>query len=150
MIIKNNKLFKTKKMKKVVKPQDIKAIIRKYYLSEDEAYELDNICFDINAEKDMAMYSTSLSFYLSPYYTFNENKDRYNAIAALLHYFGTKIQKEVGPFFKETCQTLAMTLNTAPRLIERMFRGMFLDNIRWSHQMYLADRCGLNTLELYK
>ena len=136
-------------MKRVVKAQDIKAIIRKYNLSEDEVYELDNICFDINAEKDMAMYCTSLSFYLSPYYTFNENKERYNAIAALLHYFGTKIQKEVGPLFEETCQTLAMTLNTDLRLIERMFRGMFLDNIRWSHQIYLADRCGLNTLELY-
>ena len=146
MNIQNNKLFKTKKMKKLVKAQDIKAIIRKYNLSEDEAYELDNICFDINAEKDMEMYSTSLSFYLSPYYTFKENKERYNAIAALLHYFGTKIQKDVGPFFNETCQTLAMALNTAPRLIERMF----YDNRRWGNKMYLADRCGLNTLELYK
>lgn len=137
-------------MKKLVKAQDIKAIIKKYNLSEDEAYELDNICFDINAEKDMAMYSTSLSFYLSPYYTFKEHQERYDAIAALLHYFGTKIQKEVGPFFNETCQTLAMALNTAPRLIERMFRGMFYCNRRWSDKMYLADRFGLNTLELYK
>lgn len=137
-------------MKKLVKSQDIKTIIKRYNLSEDEAYELDNICFDINAEKDMALYSTSLSFYLSPYYTFKEHQERYDAIAALLHYFGTKIQKEVGPFFNETCQLLAVALNTAPRWIERMFRGMFYTSRRWSNKMYLADRCGLNTLELYK
>ncbi len=149
MNIQNNKLNKTEKMKKLVKSQDIKTIIKRYNLSEDEAYELDNICFDINAEKDMALYSTSLSFYLSPYYTFKETQERYDAIAALLHYFGTKIQKEVGPFFNETCQLLAVALNTAPRWIERMFRGMFYTR-RWSDKMYLADRCGLNTLELYK
>lgn len=137
-------------MKKLVKDQDIKAIIKKYNLSEDEAYELNSICFDINTEIDMALYSTSLSFYLSPYYTFKEHQEKYDAIAALLHYFGTKIQKKVGPFFKETSQTLAMALNTAPRLIERMLRGMSYNNRRWSHKMYLADRCGLNTLELYK
>lgn len=137
-------------MKKLVKDQDIKAIIKKYNLSEDEAYELNSICFDINTEIDMALYSTSLSFYLSPYYTFTKHQEKYDAIAALLHYFGTKIQKKVGPFFNETCQTLAETLNTAPRWIERMFRGMSYNNRRWSHKMYLADRCGLNTLELYK
>ena len=58
MNIQKNKLIKTEKMKKLVKSQDIKTIIKRYNLSEDEAYELDNICFDINAEKDMAMYST--------------------------------------------------------------------------------------------
>ena len=135
-------------MKKIVKQKDINSIIKKYNLSECEIDELEIVCREINNEKDEYIFDTSLSFYLSPNYPF-ANKDKYNAVAALLHYFGVKAQKETGMFFDETCTYLSLQLNAVSCWIKRMFRGMSYNDKRWTPKMYLADKCGLNTLELY-
>lgn len=134
-------------MKKIVKANDIRRMIKMFNLTEDEKFQLTDLSDDINSQKNDSMYTTRLSFIMSPYCHI-ENKDRDVAVSSLLVYFGLKVQKEIGPVFKETCEELGTMLNANPQWFERWFRGMSFNNQRWSKRVYLADRCGLNTLEL--
>ncbi len=136
-------------MKKTVKASDIRKMVKMFDLSEEEQFYLNDIADDINDERKMASYNTQLTFMMSPNCC-TLTKDRYNAIAAILLYFGLQVQKEVGPRFNETCDSLGQILNAAPRWIARIFRGMSYANPRWDKKVYVADRCGLNTLELTK
>lgn len=136
-------------MKKTVKDIDIRKMVKTYNLSDDEKFQLEEIVYDINHERHLNKYGTQLSFLLSPMCSFL-TVDKYNAVAALLMYYGLKIQEEVGYFFDETSEALGNLLNCNPDWIKRIFRGMSFGNPRWQRKMYLADRCGLNTLELYK
>lgn len=135
-------------MKKTVKVSDIRRMVKMFNLSEDEQFWLSDICYDINAEQDKSRYSTRLSFLMSPEWSLDS--DRYNAIASILMYFGLKVQETIGQFFNETCNELGNVLNADPRWIARIFRGMSYSNSRWDSKVYVADRCGLNVLELSK
>ncbi len=136
-------------MKKTVKTNDIKRMVKMFNLSEDEQYWLDDISDDINQERSMNRWETHLTFLMSPSCC-TLDSPRYNAIASLLVYFGLEVQKEIGQFFNETCQELGNILNAEPRWIARIFRGMSYSNPRWDKKVYVADRCGLNVLEIKK
>lgn len=135
-------------MKKTVKVSDIRRMVKMFSLSEDEQFWLNDICGDINEERGKSRYSARLSFLMSP--SWSLDSDRYNAIASILLYFGLKVQETVGQFFNETCEELGNVLNADPTWIARIFRGMSYSNHRWDRKVYVADRCGLNVLELSK
>lgn len=134
-------------MRKLVKVRDIRNIVKMFNLSEDEEYWLKDITDNINEERNMSRYTTHLTFLMSPACQ-TLTPERYAAIASMLIYFGIKAQKQVGHLFSETCGTLGIELNADPQWIARIFRGMSYNNPRWNKRVYVADRCGLNVLEL--
>lgn len=136
-------------MKKIVKANDVRKMVKMFNLSEDEQYWLNDIADDVNAQKSESRYGTRLSFLMSPECC-TLDADKYNAICSLLMYFGLKVQETVGQFFQETVDALALTLNANEQWIKRIFRGMSFANKRWDSKVYLAEQCGLNVLELTK
>lgn len=135
-------------MKKTIKTDDFKKIVKMFNLSEAEQIKLETLTREINMERKEYSFDTMFNFRMSPAY-FEMDTSEYHAIASILMYFGLKVQKEVGPYFDETCTQLGVILNATAQWIARMFRGMS-SNLRWKDKMYLADRFGLNSLELRK
>lgn len=74
---------------KAIYAKDIKAMVKKFNLTEDESWYLNDIADGINKERteicfdiqDILLYGTSIS-------------EKRNAINSLLVYFGSKVQKE--------------------------------------------------------
>lgn len=137
-------------MKKTIKKADINKMIKAYNLNEDEQFYLNDLAMEIDeAKKKESKYDSYLSFIMSPY-CFHDTAERSTAICAILHYFGLKVQEEIGTFFNETVEALGNLLSCNPEWIKRFFRGMSFNNPRWQGKVYVADRCGLNVLELTK
>lgn len=134
-------------MKKLIKTSDIKKMVKAYGLSGEEVFWLEDISHDINSEMNLPRYDTMLSFLCSPN-CFSLNPPRYDALASILHYFGSKTLQVTGLKFHETCEELGRMLNATTAGIERIFRGMSFTNKRWSNLVYVADKCGLNSMEL--
>lgn len=129
-------------MRKVIKAQDIRNMVKIFNLSEDEKWELENMADDINSEKgpyakevqSTLLYGTNL-------------KERNAAMNAMLIYFAKKVQKEIGWKLRETTWALEDLLKVGAYQCRQWFFSMLFEP-RFRGYIEISDTFGLNYLEI--
>lgn len=129
-------------MKKVIKVQDIRNMVKKFNLNEDEQFELEDMASDINSEKnEIAPYVHSTFLYGT------EIKERNAAAHALILYFGKKAQETIGFKLNEITWTVGDVLKIGSYQVRQWFFGMHF-NPRFAKYVNISDTFGLNYLEI--
>lgn len=134
---------------KRIKAKETNKMIRVYKLDDNYSDALKSVVEEINDSiKNKELQCESwLTWRMSPECVTN-SKEKETAIEVLLHYYGLQFQSEHGCNFDKISFELSRFLNCSFTWIQRYFRGMSYFNPRWKDRVYVADRCGLNCLEL--
>lgn len=129
-------------MRKVIKVQDIRNMVKIFNLSEDEKWELEDMADDINSEKGaIAINVQSVFLYGTP------NNARNNAMSAMLIYYAEKIQQEIGMKLRETTWRIEKLLKVGCYQVRQWFYSMLFEP-RFKDYIALSDTYGLNYLEV--
>lgn len=129
-------------MRKVIKVQDIRNMVKIFNLSDDEKWELEDMANDINSEKgEIARDVQSVLLYGTPI------KARINAMNALLIYYAEKIQQEIGMKLRETTWRIEKLLKIGCYQVRQWFFSMLFEP-RFKDYISLSDTYGLNYLEI--
>lgn len=130
---------------KTIYAKDIKAMVKKFNLNEDEEWYLRELANAINKEKgEYCEYIQFDIFYGSTIY------EKEKAIEALLVYFGAKVQKENGLMFKfrETTWEISRILKCDSITIGQWLKGVSMVKDRFGKFVECSDTFGLNYLEI--
>lgn len=138
-----NKILKHLKMKSIY-AKDIKVIVKKFNLNEDEEWYLKDIASDINRSKKLCIELAEDLKYAS------SNKDKISAINAILVYFGGKIQKEndLRMQLNETTWKMAELLKCSSYEIGKWLKNISMIKDRFGKYVECSTTYGLNYLEI--
>ena len=130
---------------KSIKKTDIKAMIKRFSLTEDEEWYLTSIADSINEEKSSICEGIQMSLLYGPY-----SNSKRNAIKALLVYFGAKAQKENELYRKldKTCWEVATILKCGSYQVMQWIKGIACTKDRFGKFVECSDTFGLNYLEI--
>lgn len=129
---------------KTIYAKDIKAMVKKFNLNEDESWYLTDLANEINKSKEMIvglqevlLYGTSID-------------EKRNAINALLIFFGAKVQKEndLRMKLRETTWKLAEVLKCGSYQIQQWFKRLAINKDRFGKYVECSTTYGLNYLEI--
>lgn len=130
---------------KAIYAKDIKAMIKKFNLTEDESDYLKDIAEDINNERteiceniqSILLYGTMID-------------EKRSAIRALLVYFGAKAQKENDLRMKldRTTLEIAKVLKCGSYQVMQWLNGIAIHKDRFGKFVECSDTFGLNYLEI--
>lgn len=129
-------------MRKVIKVQDIRNMVKIFNLSEDEKWELEDMANDINSEKEMFAKNVHADLL---YGTKNENREA--AIFSMLIYFGKKVQEVIGMKLSETTWELEKILKVGSWQCRQWFFSVHFYP-RFKKYVEISDTFGLNYLEI--
>lgn len=128
---------------KAIKAADIKAMVKKFNLSEEEEFALKLIAGEINVETD-PNYNNFQMLLL--------NADRATiagtACKALLVYFGGKAQKGGCTRFRETTWAVAETLKCGAYQVGQWLKGISYNKDRFGKHVECYTQFGQNYLEI--
>ena len=130
---------------KAIYAKDIKAMVKKFNLTEDETYWLKDIAESINKER------TEICYDIQSVLLYGTNiRDERNAINSLLVYFGSKIQKENDTRMKLDVTTwkIGEVLKCGSYQVMQWMKGLAFNKDRFGKFVECSDTFGLNYLEI--
>ena len=130
---------------KTVYAKDIKAMVKKFSLTENEISYLRDLSEQINKTK------TSICAELQEVLLYGSwSKDRVNAVNALLVYFGGKIQKtnDFRMALDKTCLEIGRILKCGSYQVSLWLKGASCQKDRFGKYIECSDTFGLNYLEI--
>lgn len=139
----SRKIIKLKKMKAIY-AKGIKAMVKKFNLSEVESDYLNYIAEAINKE------CTDLCKDIQMALLYGYSEEEKNAIRALFVYFGAKVQKENELYRKldRTCWEIAKVLKCGSYQVMQWMKGIACTKDRFGKFVECSDTFGLNYLEI--
>lgn len=130
---------------KAIYAKDIKAMVKKFNLTEDETYWLKDIAESINKERTETCYDIqSVLLYGT---RINEIRA---AVNSLLVYFGSKVQKENDTRMKLDVTTwkIGEVLKCGSYQVMQWMKGLAFNKDRFGKFVECSDTFGLNFLEI--
>lgn len=130
---------------KAIYAKDIKAMVKKFNLTEDETYWLKDIAESINKERTEICYDIqSVLLYGT---RINEIRA---AVNSLLVYFGSKVQKENDTRMKLDVTTwkIGEVLKCGSYQVMQWMKGLAFNKDRFGKFVECSDTFGLNFLEI--
>ena len=130
---------------KIIYAKDIKAMIKKFDLTEDEIYYLSDIAEAINKERTEICEEIQRTLLYGSCV-----KAKRNAIRALLVYFGAKAQKEndLHMALDKTTWAIAKVLKCGSYQVMLWIKGIAFYNDRFGKFVECSDTFGQNYLEI--
>lgn len=130
---------------KAIYAKDIKAMVKKFNLTEDESWYLNDIAEDINKERTEICFSIQ-----NVLLGYADNTDRTNAVKAMLVYFGSKVQRENDTRTKldVTTRLIANALKCGSYQVMQWMKGLAFNKDRFGKFVECSDTFGLNYLEI--
>lgn len=125
--------------------KDIKAMIKKFNLTEDESEYLTDIAEAINKERTDICEEIQMILCYGSW-----AKAQRNAIRAMLVYFGAKAQKEkdLRNALDKTTWEIAKVLKCGSYQVMQWLKGIASNNDRFGKFVECSDTFGLNYLEI--
>lgn len=136
---------KNKTIMKAIYAKDIKAMVKKFNLTDDESEYLNDIAEAINKERtEICEDIQSVLLYGSMI------DEKRSAIRALLVYFGAKAQKENDLRMKldKTTWAIAKVLKCGSYQVMQWLKGIAIHKDRFGKFVECSDTFGLNYLEI--
>lgn len=130
---------------KAIYAKDIKAMVKKFNLTEDESDYLNDIAEAINKER------TEICDDIQRVLLYGSMIDeKRSAIRALLVYFGAKAQKEndLRMKFDRTTWAIAKVLKCGSYQVMQWLKGIAIHKDRFGKFVECSDTFGLNYLEI--
>lgn len=136
---------KNKTIMKAIYAKDIKAMVKKFNLTEDESEYLNDIAEAINKERTEICEEIQMTLLYGSW-----AQARNNAIRALLVYFGAKTQKENDLRMKldRTTWEIAKVLKCGSYQVMQWLKGIAIHKDRFGKFVECSDTFGLNYLEI--
>lgn len=130
---------------KAIYAKDIKAMVKKFNLTEDESEYLNDIAEAINKERTEICEEIQMTLL---YGSWAQARD--NAIRALLVYFGAKTQKEndLRTNLDRTTWEIAKVLKCGSYQVMQWLKGIAIHKDRFGKFVECSDTFGLNYLEI--
>lgn len=130
---------------KAIYAKDIKAMVKKFNLTEDESEYLNDIAEIINKERTEICEEIQMTLL---YGSWAQARD--NAIRALLVYFGAKAQKEndLRMALDKTTWEIAKVLKCGSYQVMQWLKGIAIHKDRFGKFVECSDTFGLNYLEI--
>lgn len=130
---------------KAIYAKDIKAMVKKFNLTEDESEYLNDIAEAINKERTEICEEIQMTLL---YGSWAQARD--NAIRALLVYFGAKVQKEndLRMALDKTTWEIAKVLKCGSYQVMQWLKGIAIHKDRFGKFVECSDTFGLNYLEI--
>lgn len=130
---------------KAIYAKDIKAMVKKFNLTEDESEYLNDIAEAINKERTEICEEIQMTLLYGPW-----AQARNNAIRALLVYFGAKAQKEndLRMALDKTTWEIAKVLKCGSYQVMQWLKGIAIHKDRFGKFVECSDTFGLNYLEI--
>lgn len=130
---------------KAIYAKDIKAMVKKFNLTEDESEYLNDIAEAINKERTEICEEIQMTLL---YGSWAQARD--NAIRALLVYFGAKAQKEndLRMELDRTTLEIAKVLKCGSYQVMQWLKGIAIHKDRFGKFVECSDTFGLNYLEI--
>lgn len=130
---------------KTIYAKDIKAMVKKFGLTEDESWYLKNISNSINSERTDICEDIQYTLLYG-----SSDKDKTNAINAMLVYFAAKVQKENDLHMKldETIWRLGKALKCGSYQVMQWLKGISCTKDRFGKFVECSDRFDLNYIEI--
>lgn len=130
---------------KAIYAKDIKAMVKKFNLTEDESEYLNDIAEAINKERTEICEKIQMTLL---YGSWAQARD--NAIRALLVYFGAKAQKEndLRMALDKTTWEIAKVLKCGSYQVMQWLKGIAIHKDRFGKFVECSDTFGLNYLEI--
>lgn len=130
---------------KAIYAKDIKAMVKKFNLTEDESEYLNDIAEAINKERTEICEEIQMTLLYGSW-----AQARNNAIRALLVYFGAKAQKEndLRMALDKTTWEIAKVLKCGSYQVMQWLKGIAIHKDRFGKFVECSDTFGLNYLEL--
>lgn len=130
---------------KAIYAKDIKAMVKKFNLTEDESEYLNDIAEAINKERTDICEEIQMTLL---YGSWAQARD--NAIRALLVYFGAKAQKEndLRMALDKTTWEIAKVLKCGSYQVMQWLKGIAIHKDRFGKFVECSDTFGLNYLEI--
>ena len=130
---------------KAIYAKDIKAMVKKFNLTEDESEYLNDIAEAINKERTEICEEIQMTLL---YGSWAQARD--NAIRALLVYFGAKAQKEndLRMALDKTTWEIAKVLKCGSYQVMQWLKGIAIHKDRFGKFVECSDTFGLNHLEI--
>ena len=130
---------------KAIYAKDIKAMVKKFNLTEDESEYLNDIAEAINKERTEICEEIQMTLL---YGSWAQARD--NAIRALLVYFGAKAQKEndLRMALDKTTWEIAKVLKCGSYQVMQWLKGIAIHKNRFGKFVECSDTFGLNYLEI--
>ena len=130
---------------KAIYAKDIKAMVKKYNLTEAESEYLTDIAEAINKERTDICEEIQMTLLYGSW-----AKARNNAIRALLVYFGAKAQKEndLHMALDKTTWAIAKVLKCGSYQVMLWLKGIAIHKDRFGKFVECSDTFGLNYLEI--
>lgn len=130
---------------KAIYAKDIKAMVKKFNLTEDESECLSDIAEAINKERTEICEEIQMTLL---YGSWAQARD--NAIRALLVYFGAKAQKEndLRMALDKTTWEIAKVLKCGSYQVMQWLKGIAIHKDRFGKFVECSDTFGLNYLEI--
>ena len=130
---------------KAIYAKDIKAMVKKFNLTEDESEYLNDIAEIINKERTEICEEIQKTLL---YGSWAQARD--NAIRALLVYFGAKAQKEndLRMALDKTTWEIAKVLKCGSYQVMQWLKGIAIHKDRFGKFVECSDTFGLNYLEI--
>lgn len=130
---------------KAIYAKDIKAMVKKFNLTEDESECLSDIAEAINKERTEICEEIQMTLLYGSW-----AQARNNAIRALLVYFGAKAQKEndLRMALDKTTWEIAKVLKCGSYQVMQWLKGIAIHKDRFGKFVECSDTFGLNYLEI--
>lgn len=130
---------------KAIYAKDIKAMVKKFNLTEDESEYLNDIAEAINKERTEICEEIQMTLLYGSW-----AQARGNAIRALLVYFGAKAQKEndLRMALDKTTWEIAKVLKCGSYQVMQWLKGIAIHKDRFGKFVECSDTFGLNYLEI--
>ncbi len=128
---------------KAIKAADIKAMVKKFNLNEEEEFALKLIAKEINVETDPNYNNFQLLLLNADCATIAGT-----AVKALLVYFGGKAQKGGCTRFRETTWAVAEVLKCGAYQVGQWLKGISYNKDRFGKHVECCTQFGQNYLEI--
>lgn len=130
---------------KAIYAKDIKAMVKKFNLTDDESEYLNDIAEAINKERTEICEEIQMTLLYGSW-----AKAKRNAIRALLVYFGAKAQKEndLRMALDKTTWEIAKVLKCGSYQVMQWIKGIAINKDRFGKFVECSDTFGLNYLEI--
>ena len=130
---------------KSIYAKDIKAMVKKFNLTENESEYLTDIAEAINKERTDICGEIQMTLLYG-----SRAKAKCNAISAMLVYFGAKAQKEndLRNALDKTTWAIARVLKCGSYQVRQWLQGIACNNDRFGKFVECSDTFGLNYLEI--
>ena len=130
---------------KAIYAKDIKAMVKKFNLTDDESEYLNDIAEAINKERTEICEEIQMTLLHGSW-----AQARDNAIRALLVYFGAKAQKEndLRMALDKTTWEIAKVLKCGSYQVMQWLKGIAIHKDRFGKFVECSDTFGLNYLEI--